>query len=325
VRRANTTSTMSGAGDWCLIESDPAVFTELLEKFGVSGAQLEEIYCMDDQTFESLQPIHGLVFLFKIDKDQYTAEQSKSVVSPPANMFFAKQVINNACATQALLSLLLNVKHEDLKLGDTLTEFKEFTKDFDPALRGLSLSNCDAIRTVHNSFARQTLFEIESKVATKDDDLYHFIGYMPYGGRVYEMDGLQDGPIDHGAVGAGQSWLEVARPVIARRMEAAGASGEIRFNLMALTSDRAMLCERRLAAGGDPQQMREATEALALERERRARWQAENVRRRHNYLPLIVRMLQMLAERGRLMPVYEAAKKRGEEVEKSKKSRAGNK
>jgi len=317
---------MSSAGDWCLIESDPAVFTELLEKFGVGGAQLEEVYSMDPASFAALQPVHGLVFLFKIDRDQYTAEQSKGVVSPPpANMFFAKQVINNACATQALLSVLLNVKHEDLSLGDTLSEFREFTKDFDPALRGLSLSNCDAIRTVHNSFARQTLFEIESKVASKDDELYHFIGYLPYGGRVYEMDGLQDGPIDHGAVPEGGCWLDVARPVIARRMEGAG---EIRFNLMAVTSDRASVCQRQLkelGPGGDPVQVRELEEALAAERERRQRWKAENVRRRHNYLPLIVNLMQMLAQRGRLLPVYEAAKKRAEEVEKSKKSRAAAK
>ncbi len=34
---------------------------------------------------------------------------------------------------------------------------------------------CHQIRTTHNSFARQTLFEFDSKKAEKDDDVFHFV------------------------------------------------------------------------------------------------------------------------------------------------------
>lgn len=45
------------------------------------------------------------------------------------------QVINNACATQAIVSVLLNCSHSDMLLGDTLTEFREFSQSFDAAVR----------------------------------------------------------------------------------------------------------------------------------------------------------------------------------------------
>ena len=63
-------------------------------------------------------------------------------------------MINNACASQAIINILANVDHCDVKLGQTLGELKEFTGSFDPQMKGLTISNSDTIRTVHNGFSR---------------------------------------------------------------------------------------------------------------------------------------------------------------------------
>lgn len=187
--------------------------------------------------------VHGLIFLFKWVKDD---EPAGSVVSDSRldNIFFAKQVIQNACATQAILSVLLNVNHSDIQLGSTLGEFKEFTQSFDAYNKGLAMSNASQIRTVHNSFSRQTLFEMDNSKNNKDEDVFHFISYLPINGRLYELDGLKEGPIDLGAVDD-KNWLDVVRPVIEKRIQKY-SEGEIHFNLMAMVSDRQMLCQRQL-------------------------------------------------------------------------------
>lgn len=66
---------------------------------------------------------------------------------------------------------------------------------------------------------RQTLFEFDNKIANKDDDVFHFVGYIPIEGRLYELDGLKEGPIDLGAVPPDSNWIDVVKPIIEKRIQ----------------------------------------------------------------------------------------------------------
>ena len=73
--------------------------------------------------------------------------------------FLLCQVIANSCATHALLSVLLNCENK-IKLGDTLTNLKKFTKDMNPEVCSVTLiylvqliaeySTCLALNSVNS-------------------------------------------------------------------------------------------------------------------------------------------------------------------------------
>uniref|UniRef100_A0A6Q2XS56 Ubiquitin carboxyl-terminal hydrolase n=1 Tax=Esox lucius TaxID=8010 RepID=A0A6Q2XS56_ESOLU len=277
---------MSGsAGEWCLMESDPGVFTELIKGFGCKGSQVEEIWSMEPENFENLKPVHGLIFLFKWQPGE---EPAGSIVQDSRldNIFFAKQVINNACATQAIVSVLLNCTHSDVELGETLTEFREFSLSFDAAMKGLALSNSEVIRQVHNSFARQQMFEFDAKSSAKDEDAFHFVSYVPVNGRLYELDGLREGPIDLGVCNQ-DDWINAVRPEEPMDTDQ---------NSTLLSSIQSEIAKYQLLIDEENQKLK--------------RYKIENIRRKHNYLPFIMELLKTLAEYQQLIPLVEKAKEK---------------
>ena len=100
---------------------------------------------------------------------------------------------------------------DDIEVGEELTNLREFSSALSSKDKGLAIGNSEKIRVAHNSFARQDPFEIEeTKKASKDDDVFHFISYLPFKEQLYEIDGLQEGPISFGAC-TNENWLSMAR------------------------------------------------------------------------------------------------------------------
>lgn len=57
---------------------------------------------------------------------------------------------------------------------------------------------------------------------------------------------------------------------------------------------------------------------IDVEEKKTRQYQVENIRRKHNYLPLIVEILKLLAKDGKLMPLYEKAKEKTLKRQKQK-------
>ncbi|TBU21572.1 cysteine proteinase [Dichomitus squalens] len=291
-------------GPFAVIESDPGVFTTLIRKLGVRGLAVTELYSVEPFATDHLNP-HGLIFCYLCEEDtsakpEFTAEDDLD--DPDArSIWFANQLSDDACSSQAILNVLLNCQGVDL--GPVLKEFAADTEKMSPVMRGLAMSNSSQIREAQNSLARPSDLRgawhslattaLESaktrakatasppakkrKTSTASSsrarrsksartpaqekvESYHYIGYVPAHGRVWELDGLRTaGPLDVGPIHSDSDippegeesgsnsecarragWMDVVRPALQRRMHAVlgdAGEGHIQYNLLAIVDD----------------------------------------------------------------------------------------
>jgi ubiquitin carboxyl-terminal hydrolase L5 len=135
---------------WVEMESEPAFFNAMLKDMGVHGVKTSEVWSLDDNDLAILpQPVHALIFLFRYretDKDVLVADC-------PANVWYAEQVPDFACATVALLNIVNNIPN--LEMGKDLRDFKDFTHEMLPRLKGEAIDDFAFVKKTHNSFARE--------------------------------------------------------------------------------------------------------------------------------------------------------------------------
>ncbi len=67
-----------------------------------------------------------MIFLFKWQQEGASSERRQPLQDYDPELFFANQVINDACATYALLSILMN-RAAEVDIGPELRTLREFT------------------------------------------------------------------------------------------------------------------------------------------------------------------------------------------------------
>lgn len=294
-----------------------------MEGLGVKGLSVEELYSLDTQSVLKLKPVHGLIFLFH----WVTRIESDSDVSElPSNIWFANQVIENACASLALLNIVLNI--QDIDIGEQLSAFKEFTRDFTPPMRGVAIDNFALLRRLHNSFAKTSEMassdlelmlnartrnlrkSAKDGVETDEEDRFHFVAYVHNEGYLWELDGLKKAPTRLSEC-TRDLWVESAMPHIQQRMET-HLDNEIRFNLLAVSADpkiglqEQMYSKQAALASEDDssrrnilqQEIENIQEGLLALEAKKAAFRQYSARRRTDYSEFCTRMLSKLADKG---------------------------
>ncbi|KAI0295875.1 ubiquitin-specific protease [Multifurca ochricompacta] len=297
------------ASGWQLTESDPGVFTELLKSLGVPLI-VDDLYSLDSASLAPLQPLRALIFLFKWLPGAGEPESTGGAYDNAFPGFFAHQVVQNACATLAVLNALGNIP--DLTSGSELRELFSFTAGMDAQTRGLAFTSADWLRAAHNALSPPSAISLDGLGLPKStEDAYHFIVYLPVFGSVYELDGLKQSPITHGPYEeGGEGWVARARGAIEARIDTY-PPGSLEFSLLALRDDPLPALESQFAeaqAIGDAVRGADLAQRLSDEHAKREQWAFENSLRRHNYVGLIHSLALALAKAGRLDAAADGAR-----------------
>ncbi|KAI3339337.1 ubiquitin carboxyl-terminal hydrolase [Ustulina deusta] len=253
---------------WVELESEPAFFNAMLQDLDAKALKVQEVFALDDRALADLpKPVYGFIFLYEWTNEDESNEARQDC---PPNLWFGNQTTANACATVALMNIIMNT--HAVEFGAELEEFRDMTKLLPPPHRGHALDTNDFIRAIHNSVARRNdllsedlllknKFDAAPKMkkvppkkkkrASKpskpnyEPGTYHYIAFVPVDGQVWELDGLESRPLCLGPY-ASDDWLEVASAAIQNRMRRQNDEF-LAFNLLAICQSPLLTLSRNLA------------------------------------------------------------------------------
>lgn len=111
------------------------------------------------------------------------------------NIFFAKQVAYNLSALQSLLSILFN-NESTIRLPKFLRELYHSCLDLDDYSKGLAIAEQQRFKDVCSLLNQQSdANRSEDSSKARQKQLLHCIAYIYKNGCIYELDGIQEGPI----------------------------------------------------------------------------------------------------------------------------------
>ncbi|KAJ3519245.1 hypothetical protein NMY22_g13292 [Coprinellus aureogranulatus] len=223
------------------LESDPEIFTELIQKLGVDGFEFQDVMSLDPELLDFVpRPVHALILTFPCRGEAWqdaleAKEQSVAVYEGKGEeepvVWFA-QTIQNACGLYAILHSLANgIDRSKIRSGSPFDNFLKNAIPLAPAERAKALEASEEIKAIHTQAAEKGGSAIPEAEAVD----YHYICFVKSqkDNHVYELNGTAKGPIDTGVISYSNDLLTGDSLELVRNYMKS-APEDIGFSLMAL-------------------------------------------------------------------------------------------
>jgi len=236
-----TSTVTSKKQRWFPLESNPALLNAYMDKLGFQSSlfSLADVYSTEDWALQMIpQPTIAVIFLYPLTPELAKQRPGTSSVhqSSAQDLWFVKQRIGNACGTIGILHALLNsgtAFDMAVRPDSWLATFAMQTRDKSPIQRAELLEADPVIATLHDQATHDSSNQT-SRGNLEDKVLTHFVAFIQHNNTLYELDGRQGGPIDHGTIPSDTNLLASACQIIQSEFMAKAAPGEMRFTILAL-------------------------------------------------------------------------------------------
>ncbi|CAK0867268.1 unnamed protein product [Prorocentrum cordatum] len=185
-------------GSWLPLESNPEVLNPFCKRLGLEdGWGFCDVFGLDPELLCMVpQPCAALCLLFPSEKisrprrEDLRSRRAK-MDSPEPGLFFLQQHdgIGNACGTIAAVHAISNGAVSgmfSLKDGSPLSQFLAKAAPLSAPERGTVLANSKDLQEMSDTTAAAG--ETEG-AGTDDANDSHFITFLPFKGKLYELDG----------------------------------------------------------------------------------------------------------------------------------------
>mmetsp|Transcript_9716 Transcript_9716/g.19675 ORF Transcript_9716/g.19675 Transcript_9716/m.19675 type:complete len:238 (-) Transcript_9716:40-753(-) len=222
---------------WFPLESNPQLMNDYITKLGFDTDQYQfcDVFSTEEWALDMVpQPVAAVVLLYPLtDKQESFRDQDVLAKDQLDKIWFTKQRIGNACGTIGLLHAVQNAP-EGLRVykeGSWLAKFSAETPvALDPVAKAERLEGDAKIASLHDE-ATASETNATGRGNIDDELITHFIALVHRQGRLYELDGRKEAPVDHGPT-TEMNLLKDSVKVIQSFMER--DPGEMRFTILAL-------------------------------------------------------------------------------------------
>lgn len=227
------------------LENNPAVFTDLIQRLGISPQLgFYDIYSLSSPSLLSHipRPVHALILISPAAvyhrvraHDGPKTPLTYCGSGPDEPVFWSAQTIGHTCGLMALLHSVANGSaREFVRSGSLLARLLAAAEPLGPGPRARVLYDSRELERAHMAAALQGDTVPPS---SEEPNGYHFLSFVKgKDGRLYELDGSRDGPIDRGLLQPGEDGLSEAALERGVGRHVAAAEGNLELSIVALAT-----------------------------------------------------------------------------------------